>query len=702
MKCQVCNNNQASIQVHVSINNTQRLLHLCESCFTQVHQPNTMNNLSGNEFFHSLFHQQQGQSQTKTNENDNTSHPFLDEFGRNLTTAAKHGEIDTVIGRDDEIQRMVEVLSRRTKNNPVLIGEAGVGKTAIAEGLALRIVEGNVPRKMKNKQVYVLDMSTLVAGTSYRGQFEEKIKQLISELEKQQDTIIFIDEIHQIVGAGATEGSMDASNILKPALARGKLQLIGATTVREFRMIEKDPALERRFQPIIVKEPSFEKAVEILKGIRPLYEQYHEVRYSDEVIHACVSLSSRYIQDRYLPDKAIDLLDEIGAKLSLEQEGSPTVELEQRLEKIAALKVQATEREDYETAATLRVEELQIEDKLKNIPNEAKTVTIEHIQALIEKKTGIPVMKLQKAEQEKMKELEKQLASKIIGQNEAVTKVAKAIKRQRAGLKPKNRPISFMFVGPTGVGKTELTKSLANELFGKKDAMIRLDMSEFMEKHSVSKFIGSPPGYVGFDEGGQLTEKVRRNPYSILLLDEIEKAHPDVMHLFLQILEDGHLTDSQGRVVSFKDTVIIMTSNAGIGQKKISVGFEQQTNNENQHSSPLTDSLRSFFKPEFLNRIDSIIEFKPLQKEALIEIVDLLIHDVVERLAELQLSLDISEEAKVKLADVGYSPAFGARPLRRVIQEKIEDSISEYIIDNPSATHFTIELIDDEITVSAK
>ncbi|MCM2674520.1 ATP-dependent Clp protease ATP-binding subunit [Alkalicoccobacillus plakortidis] len=700
MKCQHCQQRDASVDVKLMINNQARNIQLCAECFQMMQQP--LNNQGGS--FDDLFKQyfaNQGSNSSqgvrqKVKEDKGAGNGFLDQYGRNLTASAKNGQIDPVIGREEEVERVIQVLSRRTKNNPVLIGEAGVGKTAIAEGLARRIAEGSVPFKMKDKQIYSLDLTSLVAGTSYRGQFEENIQKLIQEVEERQDVILFMDEIHMMVGAGASnDGSMDASNILKPALARGKFQLIGATTLKEFRQIEKDAALERRFQPVNVKEPTLEQTYEILQGLRPIYESYHHVAYSDEVLRASVALSDRYIQDRFLPDKAIDLLDEVGSRLSLSDENQDKEQIEERLTKIRAEKQQASEVEDYEKAALLRQEELVLLEQKEKTTGAAVEVTVDLIQDVIEKRTGIPVKKLQKAEQQKMKDLASRLQGQVIGQEEAVEKVAKAVKRSRAGLKAANRPISFMFIGPTGVGKTELSKTLAAEVFGSRDAMIRLDMSEFMEKHSVSKLIGSPPGYVGHDEGGQLTEQVRRKPYSIILLDEIEKAHPDVQHSFLQILEDGRLTDSQGRVVSFQDTIIIMTSNAGAGVQKASVGF----NNSQSKTLGMLEALNDYFKPEFLNRFDSIIEFNQLAQDHLVAIVDVMLNELQERLDAQSISMSVTDEAKRKLSELGYHPAFGARPLRRVIQETIEDEITELIIDEETlgAVHVTVE--DEKLVV---
>lgn len=589
MRCQHCQVNEATIRLNMQVNSSRSQMVLCEDCYTSLMEQSKMK-MGPQLFGGSSFFSQADRSCPKHGRPKQKG--LLDELGRNLTDGANAGLIDPVIGRDEEVARVIEILNRRNKNNPVLIGEPGVGKTAIAEGLALKIASGDVPNKLKNKQIYLLDVSSLVANTGVRGQFEERMKQLIKELQSRKNIILFVDEIHLLVGAGSAEGSMDAGNILKPALARGELRLVGATTLKEYRQIEKDAALERRFQPVIVDEPTQDEAIDILKGIQDKYEAYHGVTYSDEAIKACVQLSSRYIQDRHLPDKAIDLMDEAGSKANLSIDAASEDELTNRLAEIAAEKQAALKEEQYEKAAKLRDEEEAIEARLQNKTTEKEhIVTAEDIQAIVEQKTGIPVGKLQADEQTKMKEIDVRLKARVIGQEHAVDKVAKAVKRSRAGLKSKHRPTgSFLFVGPTGVGKTELSKTLAEELFGSRDAIIRLDMSEYMEKHSVSKLIGSPPGYVGHDEAGQLTEKVRRKPYSIILLDEIEKAHPDVQHMFLQIMEDGRLTDSQGRTVSFKDTVIIMTSNAGTADKTVKVGFQSDQEEAFEEQS-LIDSL---------------------------------------------------------------------------------------------------------------
>lgn len=706
MLCQQCHQNPATIHMNIQLNHQVKKLNICQSCMAKMRkQYGTGSSLFSqlplmNDWLQTMNSQMSSMNPTShahVTEAPDQSSELLDGLGRNLSQAAKAGKIDPVIGRDQEVERVIEILNRRNKNNPVLIGEPGVGKTAIAEGLALKIVNGEVPAKLLGKTVYTLDISSLVAGTGIRGQFEEKMQQLIQELQNREDVILFIDELHLLVGAGSAEGSMDAGNILKPALARGDLQVMGATTMKEYRKIEKDAALERRFQPVIVKEPSVEETLEILKGIREKYEQYHGVQFSNEVLQACVQLSHRYIQDRFLPDKAIDLLDEAGSKANLLGVSQDANAINAELAKLAVEKQEATKQEDYERAAKLRDREIELQKQLAEKQGDAKAaVSVEDIQEIVEKKTGIPVRKLQQDEQQRMKDLALNLGAKVIGQPEAVEKVAKAIRRSRAGLKPKNRPIaSFLFVGPTGVGKTELTKCLAEELFGSKDAMIRLDMSEFMEKHSVSKLIGSPPGYVGHEEAGQLTEKVRRNPYSLILLDEIEKAHPDVQNMFLQIFEDGRLTDSQGRTVNFKDTVIIMTSNAGSTEKRITVGF----GSEDQETQTFISALGAYFRPEFLNRLDAIIPFHHLQEEHLVKIVDLLMKDVVSSLAEQGIELSITEAAKEKLAQLGYDPAFGARPLRRVIQEHVEDQIADLLMEEEAVQSVKIDLVDDRIAV---
>lgn len=610
---------------------------------------------------------------------------LLEEFGINVTEIARRGDIDPVIGRDDEIIRVIEILNRRTKNNPVLIGEPGVGKTAVVEGLAQKIVDGDVPHKLQGKQVIRLDVVSLVQGTGIRGQFEERMQKLMEEIRKREDIILFIDEIHEIVGAGsASDGNMDAGNILKPALARGELQLVGATTLNEYRIIEKDAALERRMQPVKVDEPTVDETITILKGIQKKYEDYHHVQYTDAAIEAAATLSNRYIQDRFLPDKAIDLLDEAGSKMNLTLNFVDPKVIDQRLIEAENLKSQATREEDFEKAAYFRDQIAKYKEMQKKKVTDQDTPiisekTIEHI---IEQKTNIPVGDLKEKEQSQLIHLAEDLKSHVIGQDDAVDKIAKAIRRNRVGLGTPNRPIgSFLFVGPTGVGKTELSKQLAIELFGSADSMIRFDMSEYMEKHSVAKLVGAPPGYVGYDEAGQLTEKVRRNPYSLILLDEVEKAHPDVMHMFLQVLDDGRLTDGQGRTVSFKDAIIIMTSNAGTGKAEASVGFGAAR--EGRTNSVLGE-LGNFFSPEFMNRFDGIIEFKALSKDNLLQIVELMLADVNERLSSNNIHLDVTDKVKEKLVDLGYDPKMGARPLRRTIQDYIEDAITDYYLENPS------------------
>ena len=721
MLCQNCKINDSTIHLYTNLNGKQKQIDLCQNCYKIIKtDPNNslfkgitdLNNRDFDpfgDFFNDLNNfrpsnntpptpptqsgggyggnggygsQNRGPAQTPPPSQEKG---LLEEFGINVTEIARRGDIDPVIGRDDEIIRVIEILNRRTKNNPVLIGEPGVGKTAVVEGLAQKIVDGDVPHKLQGKQVIRLDVVSLVQGTGIRGQFEERMQKLMEEIRKREDIILFIDEIHEIVGAGsAGDGNMDAGNILKPALARGELQLVGATTLNEYRIIEKDAALERRMQPVKVDEPTVEETITILKGIQKKYEDYHHVHYTDGAIEAAALLSNRYIQDRFLPDKAIDLLDEAGSKMNLTLNFVDPKVIDQRLIEAENLKAQATRDEDFEKAAYFRdqiakykeMQGQQVTDQDTPVISEK---TIEHI---VEQKTNIPVGDLKEKEQSQLINLAADLKAHVIGQDEAVEKIAKAIRRNRVGLGTPNRPIgSFLFVGPTGVGKTELSKQLAIELFGSADSMIRFDMSEYMEKHAVAKLVGAPPGYVGYEEAGQLTEKVRRNPYSLILLDEVEKAHPDVMHMFLQVLDDGRLTDGQGRTVSFKDTIIIMTSNAGTGKAEANVGFgaarEGRTNS-------ILGELGNFFSPEFMNRFDGIIEFKALSKENLLQIVTLMLDDVNQRLAHNDIHLDVTDKVKEKLVDLGYDPKMGARPLRRTIQDYIEDAITDYYLENPS------------------
>ena len=622
----------------------------------------------------------------------------LDKFGRDLTKAAKNGEIDPVIGREKEIERVIQILSRRTKNNPVLIGEPGVGKTAVAEGLALEISKGNVPEILRDKRVVSLDLTGMVAGAKYRGDFEERIKAAIDEVKSSGNTILFIDELHTIIGAGAAEGSADAANILKPSLARGDFQVIGATTLNEYRKyIEKDAALERRFQPVKVGEPTQEQAVEILKGLRDSYEAHHKVKITDEAIEAAVKLSSRYIADRYLPDKAIDLIDEGASKVRLAAMTSPdnVKDLEDKVKNLENEKASAVNEQDFERAAKLRDEQKRVQaelDEAKKSWQERREdkcgeVDAEIIAKIVSDWTGIPVVQLTKEESDRLLHMEEVLHERVVGQNEAVTAVAKAIRRGRVGLKDPKRPVgSFIFLGPTGVGKTELCKALAQAMFGDENAMLRLDMSEYMEKHTVSKLIGSPPGYVGFDEGGQLTEKVRRKPYSVVLFDEIEKAHPDVFNMLLQILEDGRLTDSQGRTVDFKNTVIIMTSNVGarmITDKQKSLGFAQEHKSQKQEDirSLVMGELKKVFRPEFLNRVDDIIVFNKLTQDEIKQIAGKMLETLSKRLAAMDITITFTDAAITAIADKGFDDSYGARPLRRAIQSEIEDVLSEKLLD---------------------
>ncbi|MBR3908832.1 MAG: ATP-dependent Clp protease ATP-binding subunit [Clostridia bacterium] len=633
--------------------------------------------------------------QPETERPKNSKTPTLEKYGVNLTENAKKGKIDPVIGRDAEIERIIQILCRRTKNNPCLIGEPGVGKTAIIEGLAQKIVSKNVPEILENKKLYTLDLTSMVAGTKYRGDFEERIKAVIDEVVKARDVILFIDEVHTIIGAGSAEGSTDAANILKPSLARGEFQLIGATTINEYRKnIEKDSALERRFQPVNVAEPSESDAILILKGLRDKYEAHHKVEISDEAIESAVKLSARYITDRFLPDKAIDLIDEAGSRVRLNNCTLPTAlkDLESKIESIESEKDEAINSQEFEKAATLRDKANTLRQKYEaekekwqneNSHSHGK-VTKENIAEIVSAWTGVPVVQLTKEESDRLLNLEEELHERIVGQNEAVTAVAKAIRRGRVGLKDPKRPIgSFIFLGPTGVGKTELCKALASSMFGDENMMIRLDMSEYMEKHTVSRLVGSPPGYVGFEEGGQLTEKVRRNPYSVVLFDEIEKAHPDVFNMLLQILEDGILTDSQGRRVDFKNTVIIMTSNVGarlITEKKVSFGFTENDDQNRDVKQLVLDELKNAFRPEFLNRVDDIIVFSKLTKPEIEEIAEKMLENLSRRVKNLEINLEFDPSVKSALAEKGFDAVYGARPLRREIQNKIEDTFSEKLL----------------------
>ncbi|HEL2460811.1 TPA: ATP-dependent Clp protease ATP-binding subunit [Streptococcus suis] len=719
MLCKNCNINDATIHLYTNLNGKQQQVDLCHNCYQimktdpnnailrglgDLTNPNNMDPFS--EFFNHLGgypgntpagknreqtpptqaggHNGRG-GQTPPPQQPQQPNGLLEEFGINVTEIARRGDIDPVIGRDQEITRVIEILNRRTKNNPVLIGEPGVGKTAVVEGLAQKIVDGDVPQKLRDKEVIRLDVVSLVQGTGIRGQFEERMQKLLEEIRNRREIILFIDEIHEIVGAGsAGDGNMDAGNILKPALARGEMQLVGATTLNEYRIIEKDAALERRMQPVKVEEPSVEETITILKGIQNKYQDYHHVKYSDAAIEAAAVLSNRYIQDRFLPDKAIDLLDEAGSKMNLTLNFIDPKEIDQRLIDAENRKAQATRDEDYEKAAYFRDQIAKYKEMQKATISEEDIplITEKEIEAIVEQKTNIPVGDLKEKEQSQLVNLASDLKAHVIGQDEAVDKIAKAIRRNRVGLGAPNRPIgSFLFVGPTGVGKTELSKQLAIELFGSADSMIRFDMSEYMEKHAVAKLVGAPPGYVGYEEAGQLTEKVRRNPYSLILLDEVEKAHPDVMHMFLQVLDDGRLTDGQGRTVSFKDTIIIMTSNAGTGKVEASVGFGAAMEGRTQS---VLGQLSNFFTPEFMNRFDGIIEFQPLSKENLLEIVSLMLDDVNKRLSHNGISLHVTDKVKEKLVDLGYDPKMGARPLRRTIQDQIEDAITDFYLEHPA------------------
>ncbi len=628
----------------------------------------------------------------------------LDTYGINLTNKANQKGVDKVVGRHKEIDRVVQILNRRNKNNPILIGEPGVGKTAIAEGLAVRIVEKQVPEKLFNAEVYLLDLTAVVAGTQFRGQFEGRMKSIIEEAKESGNIILVIDEVHNIMGAGEVQGgAMNAANILKPALAKGEIQVIGATTLEEYRKhIEKDAALERRFQPVLVEEPSIAETIEILKGIRGYYEEYHKVKISDEVIEEVVNLSERYITDRFLPDKAIDVIDEAGSRANLKNKGLVELAgLKEESEKIQNGKKEAENTGNFEKAAEYRMKLCKIKESINEIEEKCSEVqiTVEDIAFVIEAWTKIPIQRITEKEAEKLLNLESRLHKRVIGQNEAITSLSRAIRRNRSGFRKKKKPSSFIFVGPTGVGKTELVKALSCELFGSEEALIRIDMSEYMEKHTVSKLIGAPPGYIGYDQGGQLTEKVRRKPYSVILLDEIEKAHPDVFNMLLQILEDGRLTDSQGRTVFFENTVIIMTSNAGTQFKTGRIGFAQD--NYDILEARVKDALKETFRPEFLNRVDESIVFTPLKKEELRKIVDLMIMEVIEEVKEKKVTLDISEEVKDFILEKGFDDKYGARPLRRTIQKYIEDEVAEHYLQNKfsEGSRIAIELKEGKIII---
>ena len=659
----------------------------------------------------------ESQAGGSSNVSTSAATPTLDGLARDLTEVAREGLLDPVIGRSKEITRVIEVLARRTKNNPVLIGEPGVGKTAIAEGLAQQVVSNEVPEILRDKRVMTLDMGTVVAGTKYRGEFEDRMKKVMEEIRQAGNVILFIDELHTLIGAGGAEGAIDASNILKPSLARGEIQCIGATTLDEYRKyIEKDAALERRFQPIQVDEPSVEETVQILYGLRDRYEAHHRVKITDEAVDAAAKMSDRYIADRFLPDKAIDLIDEAGSKVRLRSYTTPPnlKELESKLEAIRSEKNAAVQSQEFEKAASFRDKEQKMKDELDSTQKEWKEeqgkteskVTVNDIAEVVAMWTGIPVSKIAETESIKLLNMEDTLHERVIGQAEAVTAISKAIRRARAGLKDPKRPIgSFIFLGPTGVGKTELARALAEVMFGDEDAMIRVDMSEYMEKHSTSRLVGSPPGYVGHEEGGQLTEQVRRKPYSVILLDEIEKAHPDVFNILLQVLEDGRLTDSKGRTVDFRNTVVIMTSNVGAQalRKNRYVGFNLQDSDHDYEGMKITmlEELKKTFRPEFLNRVDEMIVFHSLEKEHLRKIVSLMANELSKRLKEQDIILELTDEAKFKISEVGYDPEYGARPLRRAIQKHIEDRLSEEVLKGTLLTggKVVVDVLDDEFVV---
>ncbi|HVB22020.1 MAG TPA: AAA family ATPase [Ktedonobacteraceae bacterium] len=740
-RCERCQKNPATVRVDEQLANGQRAEHyLCRSCVEELMgamgsmdgqgmqgTPGT----SGTPFgfvpnnSNSASTAGGANTATATRQANNSKTPTLDQYGRDLTAEAAEGKLDPAAGRQRELKRVITVLGRRQKNNPVLIGEPGVGKTAIVEGLARRIIEGNVPTTLRNKRIVSLNIGGMVAGAMFRGQFEQRIKSILEELRQAPDIIIFIDELHTVVGAGAAEGAVGASDMLKPALARGELHCIGATTLDEYRKhIEKDAALERRFQPVMVDEPSVEEAITMLRTVRGNYEMHHGVNITDEAVEAAVKLSDRYINDRFLPDKAIDVMDEAGSALRLEamEQGivSPTLiaDLEKELSDIQAKKEAAATAEDYEHAAMLRQQELVTQTKLDKARSEAKDgftllVTPEYIAQVVENWTGVPVSQMLESERQNLRNLEDDLRKHVVGQDEAISAVARAIRRSRAGLKDPKRPIgSFLFLGPTGVGKTELAKALATELFGGVENMIRLDMSEYMESHTVARLFGSPPGYVGYDEGGQLTEQVRRRPYSVILLDEVEKAHPEVFNALLQIMDDGRLTDGQGRTVDFKNTVVIMTSNAGSSELKraMRIGFSARKGEEarnEQHEvmrSKAMEGLKQMFRPEFINRIDQIVVFHSLGKSELYHIVDLLLEQVRVRLSEQHIALEVTDAARDLLLREGFDEEYGARPLRRAIQAYVDDALADALLAGEIASGQTAVLTEQngEIVVEAQ
>jgi ATP-dependent Clp protease ATP-binding subunit ClpC len=726
MKCERCQKNPASVRVDQIVNGRREQHYLCQQCVTEL--MGAMNQLGGDQndtpesgapFGFSANNKSANASNgvntaTAERKAKDSKTPTLDEFGRDLTAEAAAGKLDPAAGRQRELRRVITVLGRRQKNNPVLIGEPGVGKTAIVEGLARRIQEGNVPATLRNKRIISLNIGGMVAGAMFRGQFEQRIKSILEELRNAPEIIVFIDELHTVVGAGAAEGAVGASDMIKPALARGELRCIGATTLDEYRKhIEKDAALERRFQPVMVDEPSVEEAIEMLQTVRANYEAHHGVGITDEAIEAAVKLSDRYINDRFLPDKAIDVIDEAGSALRLEamEQGivSPTTvaDLESELSDIQTKKEAAASAENYEQAAKLRQQELIVIQKLDAARSETQNATVllvtpEHVAKVVENWTGVPISQMLESERVNLQNLEADLSKHVIGQNEAIVSVARAIRRSRAGLKDPKRPIgSFLFLGPTGVGKTELAKALTAEMFGGEDNLIRLDMSEYMEPHTVARLFGSPPGYVGYDEGGQLTEQVRRHPYSVILLDEVEKAHPQVFNALLQIMDDGRLTDGQGRTVDFKNTVVIMTSNAGSSELKraIRIGFSSKKSEDERSDekhevmrSKAMEGLRQMFRPEFINRIDQIVVFHALGKAELYQIVDLLLAQVRSRLTDQGIALEVTDEAKDFLLREGYDEEFGARPLRRAIQTYVDDALADVLLSGDLASGMTARL----------
>lgn len=698
--CSICKQNPGSIHILNDINGSKSQQHLCEECASKMKKKNFPNNPLESllDVFDSLFdgngeefNEPETRQPKRRNGSNSKQKSYLDNFCVNVTSEAEEGRLDPIIGREREIDRLINILNRRTKNNPVLIGEPGVGKTAIVEGLALKIAEGNVPSKLRNKRIYTLDITAVTAGTMYRGMFEERLKKIIKEVEKNKNILLFVDEMHLLMGAGSSmDSNMDAANILKPYLTRGQIQIIGATTLEEYREIEKDAALERRFQTITIGEPNLEETFAILRGLKSKYEEFHGITYSDDVLHACVHIANRYIFDRFMPDKAIDLMDEVGARLNLRHNIS-NQSISDRIYDLLEKERTLGEQKRFEEANEVKMQRIALERNGRSSNSEKYEASVEEIKTIAQEITGIPVTDLSDSDKNSLLQLEERLKEHVIGQEKAVEQVVRAVKRNRLNLRKKQKPTVFLFAGPTGVGKTELTKRLAEDLFGDEKAMIRFDMSEFMESHSVSKLIGSPPGYVGYEKSGKLTEQIRRRPYSVILLDEFEKAHPEVQHIFLQVFDDGRLTDAQGKTVDFSHTIIIMTSNLGATAPK-TTGFHSSVDAEHY-----LKAIHGYFKPEFINRIDSIIPFGHLSKDDILQIVDLMVDDIRHGLEEHGVTLELADGVSEWLAEKGYDEKFGARPLYRAITTYIEDIITDYLLEHEEVETIRIELGGEEL-----